>query len=62
MEYIFLASGCVVVGVVQIGSLVIIGVWLVILPILLRKRNAISALKPDGSAVHGEDSTKNLTC
>ncbi len=48
--------------VLAIGSLVIIGVWLVILPIFLRKRNAISRLKPVGGAVRGEDSTKNLTC
>ena len=44
--------------VLGIGSLVIIGVWLVILPIFLRKRNAISPLKPAGGAVRGEDSTK----
>jgi hypothetical protein len=44
--------------VLGIGSLVIIGVWLVILPIFLRKRNAISRLKPAGGAVRREDSTK----
>jgi hypothetical protein len=44
--------------VLGIGSLVIIGVWLVILPVFLRKRNAISRLKPAGGAVRGEDSTK----
>jgi hypothetical protein len=44
--------------VLGIGSLVIIGVWLVILPIFLRKRNAISRLKPTGGAVRREDSTK----
>ena len=44
--------------VLEIGSLVIIGVWLVILPIFLRKRNATFRLKPAGGAVRGEDSTK----
>src|SRR4030043_294423 len=29
--------------VLQIGSLVIIGVWLIVLPIFLHKRNAISS-------------------
>jgi hypothetical protein len=44
--------------VLEYGSLVIIGVWLVILPIFLHKRNAISRLKPAGGAVRREDSTK----
>ena len=40
------------------GSLVITGVWLVILPIVLRKRNANSRLSPLKGAVRGEDSKK----
>lgn len=41
------------------GSLVVIGVWLVILPIFLRKRNATSPLKPARGAARGKDSTKS---
>jgi hypothetical protein len=44
--------------VLEYGSLVIIGAWLVILPIFLRKHNAISHLEVAGGAVHGEESTK----
>jgi len=44
--------------VLEIGSLVIILVWLVILPIFLRKRNATSRLKPAGGAVLSFPRTK----
>jgi len=59
----FISLGYITLNwVLEIGSLVIIGVWLVILPIFLRKRNATSCLKPAGGVVRGEDSTKNLIC
>lgn len=44
--------------VLGVGSLVIIGIWLVILPIFLRKRKRNLCLKRAGGAVRGEDSMK----